>query len=277
MTNRFPDPTPEHSLQFLKLGGSLITNKRREGEARLEVITRLAREIARARENHPELSLIIGHGSGSFGHVPADKFGTRQGVQTASQWLGFAEVWFQASALNRLVVNALYAAGLPVISLPPSAMVTGLDGAVGAWDLAPLRAALAANLLPVVYGDVIFDRKLGGTIFSTEDLFSYLARQLKPARLLLAGTEPGVWADFPARTRLIDLISPGNYAQVSPALGGSAGTDVTGGMASKVLEMLELVQSVNNLEVCIFSGEVPGEVQRVLLGETSGTVIRLAG
>lgn len=55
--------------------------------------------------------------------------------------------------------------------------------------------ALANGILPVVYGDVVFDEVRGGTILSTEDLFQHLAHQLHPERVLLAGLEAGVWAD----------------------------------------------------------------------------------
>jgi len=44
-------------------------------------------------------------------------------VHTSEEWLGFAEVWWDASALNRLVMDALHEAGLPAIALPPSASV----------------------------------------------------------------------------------------------------------------------------------------------------------
>ena len=37
-------------LLFLKLGGSLITDKQREATVRLDVITRLAREVRAALE-----------------------------------------------------------------------------------------------------------------------------------------------------------------------------------------------------------------------------------
>ena len=56
------------NIQFLKLGGSLITDKSRPQTARLDVLERLASEIAQAYHKHPDLSLVIGHGSGSFGH-----------------------------------------------------------------------------------------------------------------------------------------------------------------------------------------------------------------
>jgi isopentenyl phosphate kinase len=263
-------------LIFLKLGGSLITDKSVPRTPRLEVLRRLVQEIAEARGANPALSLLLGHGSGSFGHVPARQYGTRQGVRTSEQWRGFAEVWREANALNRLVVDALYEAGLPVVSFPPSASVTARDGQVAAWDITPLRAALEAGLLPVVQGDVIFDTIRGGAILSTEEIFEHLARHLHPARLLLAGIEPGVWKIHPPLSDMIySEITPENLAEVLPALGGSQTTDVTGGMASKVGQMLALVQALPGLEVLIFSGLKPGLVREALLGGMEGTKIRV--
>jgi isopentenyl phosphate kinase len=260
-------------LVFLKLGGSLITDKARPKTPRLDVLERLAGEIAAAGQENPALRMILGHGSGSFGHVAGKKYGTRQGVHSPEQWRGFAEVWWDASALNRLVMETLVQAGLPAVALAPIASVIAADGQVASWDLAPLKAALQAGLLPVIYGDVIFDRVRGGTILSTEDLFAHLAIQLRPARILLAGIEPGVWADYPACTRLIPEITPHNLEEVIPALGGSAVTDVTGGMASKVQQSLDWVRQISGLEVAIFSGEKNGAVREALANDKIGTVI----
>ncbi len=261
------------NLTFLKLGGSLITDKTRPHTPRPEVIARLAEEVAAACRRAPALRLVLGHGSGSFGHVPARRYATRQGVHSREGWLGFVEVWREAAALDRLVVDALAEAGLPAIPFQPSASVTAHDGKVLAWDVTPLHRALEAGLLPVVYGDVIFDLERGGTILSTEDLFDFLARQLRPQRVLLAGLEQGVWADFPQCTRLVSEITPENWQQVAPFLGGSAATDVTGGMFSKVQQSLALARTIPGLEARIFSGVMPGMVERALNGEPVGTVI----
>lgn len=261
-------------MTFLKLGGSLITDKTRPRTPRLQSLARLAGEIAAALAEDPTMALILGHGSGSFGHVTGKRYGTRQGVYSPEGWRGFAEVWYDASALNRLVMDALHAADLPAIALPPVANLIAHDGQVAAWDLAALKAALRAGLLPVVFGDVVFDTARGGTILSTEELFAHLARQLHPGRLLLAGIEAGVWADYPACTRLVAEITLANLDEVAPALGGSAATDVTGGMADKVSQSLALARGIPGLEVLIFSGETPGRVQEALLGAKVGTVIR---
>lgn len=266
-------PSPLSPLTFLKLGGSLITDKTHPHTPRLGVLARLAEEIAAARRTQPGFRLLLGHGSGSFGHVPAKKYDTRQGVHTPQEWLGFVEVWREAAALNHLVMDALSAAEVPALSFPPSASLLAAAGQVACWDLAPLLAALEAGLLPVVYGDVVFDRALGGTIFSTEDLFTHLVRVLHPRRVLLAGLEAGVFADYPACTHLIPEITPAAYAQLAAGLSGSPATDVTGGMASKVAQALDWAQAVPDLEVRIFSAEAPGSLLAALLGEPLGTRI----
>ena len=229
---------------FLKLGGSLITLKDRPHTPRLEVLQRLAHEIAAARAQDPNLQILLGHGSGSFGHVAASQYHTRLGVKSSQDWHGFIEVWRQAAELNHLVLQALENEGLPAIALPPSATVLAEAGKVASWQLEPLLTALEKGLLPVIYGDVVFDRLLGGTILSTEDLFSYLVGQLHPARLLFAGLQPGVWADFPKNTSLLPEITPSSFPQVEAGLKGSLATDVTGGMADKVRQILAMLAVV---------------------------------
>lgn len=262
------------NLYFLKLGGSLITEKDRAHTPRPQVISRLAVEILAAIQRDPDMLVVIGHGSGSFGHVPAQEFATRQGVQTRAQWRGFNEVWRQARDLNNIVIQAFCEAGLKALSFPPSATITTQDAQVLSWNLHPIEASLHAGLLPVIYGDVVFDNQRGGTILSTEELFDYLADHLKPSKILLAGMERGVWSDYPYCTRLVREITPENYHEISASLYGSSSTDVTGGMLSKVENSLALTRRLPGLEVCIFSGEKPGNVQRALGGETVGTIIR---
>jgi isopentenyl phosphate kinase len=260
---------------FLKLGGSLITDKTRPHTPRTSKLEELAAQIMSARQIQPDMKLLVGHGSGSFGHAEANKYQTRRSVRDPEGWRGFSEVWFAASALNRLVMEALHKAGLQAMAFPPSACVTTLDGQVAAWDISPILSALDKGIVPVVYGDVVFDTVRGGTILSTEDLFGYLAHALKPQRILLAGLESGVWADFPTCSRFIAEITPGNIGEQAQSLGGSAGTDVTGGMDSKVHQMLELVQEIPSLDVLIFSGEAPGNIHKALLGGFLGTRIHI--
>ena len=258
------------SLTFLKLGGSLITDKRAAGHFHAETTRRAADEIATVLHSRPDQHLLIGHGSGSFGHVAAQRYGTANGVYTDTDWRGFAEVATAARALNALVMTTLHAAGLPVFGVQPSASVLAHNGRLVQMAIEPIRGALAHALVPVVFGDVAFDKLKGGTIISTETVFFYLAEQLRPTRILLLGEVEGVYDQTEA---IIPMITPENFTDIEAALGGSHGTDVTGGMASKVRTMLALAERVSGLEIVICGGSRPGQLTAVLNGEPAGTLI----
>lgn len=262
-------------LLFLKLGGSLITDKRGEEALRPAVLGRLAGEIRaaldearqKAHDEGNDLRLVVGHGSGSFGHVAAAEHDTRSGVHTAEEWMGFAGVSDAAARLNRLVCRALLAAGVPAVSLQPSASARCRDGAIVELAVRPVQMALDAGLVPVLYGDVAFDTVRGGTIISTEEVLGYLAREMAPSWFLLAGETTGVYDEM---GDVIPHITEENFDTFQEAVGRSRGTDVTGGMAAKVRAMLDLAAAHPGLSVRIFSGMQAGRLRQALLRPETG-------
>ncbi len=256
-------------LFFLKLGGSLITDKATPRTLRAGVLARLMDEIAAALADS-NVQLVLGHGSGSFGHVEGKRYDTRSGVRTSEGWRGFADVQAAAALLNRHVIDAARVAGLPVLNCPPSASAVCDDGKLVELAVEPIRAALDHGLVPVVQGDVAIDRARGGTIVSTEDVFGYLAPRLKPQRILLAGRDAGVLSHWPDGELVTDIVD-GMAIQA----GASQATDVTGGMVAKIHETLATIRAVPELTALIFSGDVPGRVATALKGEAVvGTVLR---
>lgn len=267
-------------LVFVKLGGSVITDKAASATARPSLIAQLAGEVARALSKQSNLQLVLGHGSGSFGHVAAQRHGTRQGVHGPAGWWGFARVAAVAAQLNRLVTELFLEAGVPVWSLQPSVTAECQAGELVSLATGPVEQALGRGLVPVVYGDVALDAVQGGTIISTEQIFTYLARRLRPEQLVLVGVVDGVFEGDPLRdpsARPIAEISALNWEEIRPRLGGSHATDVTGGMQSKVEEMVNLVRDLPGLTVRIISGERQGALEAALLslsGPPAGTLIR---
>ena len=168
-------------------------------------------------------------------------------------------------------MEALTKAGLAAIAYPPSASVYTEDGKIISWDLSSIQSTLEKRLLPVVFGDVVFDSKRGGTILSTEDLFVHLSKTLHPQRILLAGHDPGVWQDYPDCTQLYEEITSADSATLRENVSQSNAPDVTGGMADKVRQMLGLISLNPDLESLIFSGAEPGAIYSTLLGDTPGT------
>ena len=96
-------------IKVVKLGGSVITDKRSETPApRTDVLNRLAREVVEAGGE-----TIVLHGAGSFGHPGARKYRLREGLQGPDAAKGAAEVRASVGALNALVIEALREAGGP--------------------------------------------------------------------------------------------------------------------------------------------------------------------
>ncbi len=260
---------------LLKLGGSLITEKDLPETPRLAVMRRLATEVFEARRSRPDLRLVIGHGSGSFGHHMASKHQTQMGAKSPQDWHGFADVWASANHLNRLVIDSLRQAGVPAMAFPPSASAIAEGGRLMELAHEPILRAVDHGLVPVVHGDVVFDRVQGSAILSTEQVFAGLVEPLSADRLLLAGLEAGVFADFPANRTLLPELRPDDLGKIP--LGGAPSEDVTGGMAAKVRTAFDVLEGHPHLAVFIFSAETPDALYSALVGEPHGTRLVPAG
>lgn len=274
------------TLLFVKLGGSILTDKTQAERLNTATLERTVEVIAETLREQPALRLLIGHGGGSFGHYWAERYGTHRGVTDATGWLGAARVADAQGRLNRLIVGALLEAGVAAIGVPPSASTLAQGGVVQQLETATLQRMLYGArgdqatsercLVPVVHGDVVLDEQQQVAICSTEAIFEYLAPRLRPQRIVLVG-EAGVFTADPRRdpaaTR-IGRIDAGNIEAVLAQTGGSHGTDVTGGMAAKVRHMWQLVEAVPGLVVQLVGTE-PIALRQALRGEevASGTLI----
>lgn len=252
------------SLTAIKLGGSLITDKTIQASFRADVTKRIAQEIQLARVSKPDLQILLGHGSGSFGHFEANKYDTLNGVHTSQEWYGFARVAHVAAQLNKLVAEQMLDAGIPIFPIQPSASVIATDGKIHAMQLGNLQLCLEKGLVPLVYGDVAFDTVRGGTIVSTETVFDYLVANLDAVRILLVGEVDGV---YDGDGQVIPEITWENFEQISVHIGRSRGVDVTGGMYSKVRDMLQIANTPPYPIIEILNGLVPDRVYAAMMNQ----------
>lgn len=262
---------------FIKIGGSILTDKTQPEALNLPALHTVATTIAAARREQPELELLIGHGGGSFGHYWAARYGTQRGVHAPDGWQGVARVADAMGRLNRIVVDALLEAGVNAVGVQPMASAQAEAGTLRELATPVIQRMLGVGLVPVLYGDVVLDTAQGAAIVSTEELFAFLAPRLQPQRIVLVG-EAGVYTADPRRdpgAARIAQINAANIETVLEQTGASHGTDVTGGMAAKVRQMWQLVQSAEDLEVLLIGVEAEA-LRAALRGEEieAGTSIR---
>jgi len=263
-------------LYLIKLGGSLITDKTRARTARREVIDRLSAEISQLCASR-RASLVIGHGSGSFGHRAAAEHGIQRGVRSSEQLTGVGWTQRSAAILHATVMQSLLEARVPAFSLSPSSFSTAAAGGLQSVWPEPVLMALDLGLVPIVYGDVIMDREQGASISSTESVFLALVPALASRgrfvqEIVWLGETDGV---LDPDGVVIPEIDPDDIASVAAGIEGASGIDVTGGMHHR----LEATETLARLGVTswIGNGLEPGSLIRAVEGEAAGGTRILPG
>jgi len=258
-----------NDVVFVKLGGSLITKKDQPFTARPEVLARLAREIADAWDAQED-RLVLGHGSGSFGHVAAERTGLLDADADDGKAAALSRTQRAVAALHRRVVAALREAGVPVFSFAPSSAFVTSGGAPGDVRVEPLRRALELRAVPVTFGDVFLDREYGTTICSTETVFrafvgALAAQGVATERVLWFGDTDGVY-DSSGNT--IETLTPDRITRLSKDIEAPLGSDVTGGMKHRLQAVQALAR--RGIPSLITSGFEAGRLRRALRGEAGG-------
>lgn len=258
---------------MVKLGGSLITDKNVPYSVNNIVIDRLAKEVREVRAKG-NIDLVVGHGGGSFPHVSAKKYETVRGFVNGNSKYGLCIVQNDASKLNRIVVESLIKEGVSAISFQASSSCIANNSRINEFYLSTLNKLLEYGIVPVPYGDVGIDTEKGCCILSTEEIFRHLASELHPQKIVMVGKVDGVFTADPIKhkeAKQIKEIGRENWLDIKKYLGGSDGTDVTGGMIHKIEQSIEMAKL--GCEVHIINGLKEGNLERCLLGENVGTVV----
>ncbi len=230
---------------LIKLGGSVITNKDIPLSLRKNVLTRLVQEIAYAREKYPEISFVVGHGHGSFAHVPASKYQTKQGFINDESVYGMTVVLDSVAQLNRTVIHEFLRADIPAAAVRPNNSLVTNNRQADTFFTDVFEQYLKAGVVPITCGDVLMDRAQGCTIWSTEEVLSFFAhkfqqRDWEVQKVIHVTDVPGVMDE---QGKTIERITQKDWVVVEKALGQAKGFDVTGGMVLKLQQSLQLAES----------------------------------
>jgi isopentenyl phosphate kinase len=246
-------------MLILKLGGAAITDKAHANTPRLDQIQSIAHLLAQ----YPQPMILI-HGAGSFGHVIAQEYDLQNGYSGEAQREALVQLQLQLHNLNSLVVENLVAAGLPAMTIHPASMCVMKGGRIETFWLDPILNMLNLGLLPVLYGDCVWDTQQTFGILSGDQLVVYLANAVGADRVAFGTDVQGV-LDAEGKVIRQFLISAAlTDHQMSHA-------DVTGGMLGKLGEITHLKNP--HTQVHIFNLE--RQLAQFLAGDEPGTRIIL--
>jgi len=256
---------------ILKIGGSVITDKNGELAAKTDHINRIAEEIKRADIDN----LVIVHGGGSFGHPTAKKWGIKEGLKEPTQKLGFAETHHVMTVLNGLMMDALIWHEIPAVSYAPCTCFVTENGRIKGYESQVLEKMMDMGFTPVLYGDAVIDEKMGFTILSGDQLISYLAVKMKAEKIVIGVDTDGLYEADPKvdpNAKPYLRLNLEQLKKVQAKIGKSQTTDVTGGMAGKISELIPAVEA--GIKVQIINATRNLRVLRGLTGEKiEGTII----
>lgn len=254
----------ESKPTILKIGGSVITDKSRELQARIPTINRVAEEIQQADLR----KLIIVHGGGSFGHPLAKRYRLTEGFKEETQKNGFSETHHMMTVLNGLFMDALIQRNIPAVSIPPCSCIMAENGRIQHFQDAPLKTLLSMGFSPVLYGDPVLDSKLGFTILSSDQLVSVLATQFIAERIIIGVDVDGLYNADPKvekTAKMFKHLTLKELKKVRNRLGSSTSCDVTGGMFGKMAELIPAIEL--GIPVTVVNGTKPDHIYKALKGK----------
>lgn len=244
-------------LTILKLGGSVITEKDEPETIDSDAIERSVRAIASTLTEGDQI--VVVHGGVSFGHHYAAKHGvsSTEGTHNAAS---VAEIHRSMCTLSERIVDTLHGRGIEALPIRPLSVASRTDGKLR-FPSEQIASMLSEGFVPVTHGDPIVHHSGGVKILSGDEIVVSLARQLDADHVGLCSTVPGVLDENGGVIATID-----GYDEVAATLGESEATDVTGGMAGKVRQLLEL-----DVPASVFDLD---QLEQFLADGTAGTVIR---
>ena len=150
---------------LIKLGGSVITEKKKPLTPRKNAIEKIGRAISKITE-----PAIIVHGGGSFGHFWSVKYDMHT-KEAKCKPKGVAIVKNSMVALNNIVLDGLLKGGTAPYCAPPFGITrAGKLLPQGAKEIAEIARH---ELVPVTYGDAMWHSKGKSFILSGDRIINF--------------------------------------------------------------------------------------------------------
>ena len=246
-------------IYFIKLGGSLITDKSKPLHDRPDIIKNIARELGQAYKERPEDKWVIGTGAGSYGHYTVQSVKYRD---NPSDPLRIAAVHASAEKLCHLVIAALIDEGIPAGIFSPFQHIHQMRSEL-VVNSEQLTKMLSAKIVPVTHGDIILNDSGSSLILSTEKALHGLAEHFSKDKMTIYVTSVDGVLDKDSQAIPVFDHKMSLHEHLNKDF------DVTGGMSQKVQEGFTALGYSSR--VYIINGLHTGNLTAALNLETVGT------
>jgi isopentenyl phosphate kinase len=218
------------------------------------------------------------HGAGSFGHILANKYKLDEGFKSPKQLAKVAEVKKDVRELNLKIIKILITHTLNPISISPSSIIVNKNKMIDSIDMKAFERPMELQFIPVTFGDIVMDKKLGFSICSGDQIILHLAKNFKPDKVVFVTNVDGLLTKPPTGPRSQDLIediditSSSDLALVKSVKAKMKVADVTGGILTKLKISMEMAKF--GIESYIINGSVKSRLKNCLLNrDITGTRI----
>ncbi|GAB4218996.1 MAG: isopentenyl phosphate kinase [Candidatus Microgenomates bacterium] len=261
-------------LIFIKLGGGLITDKTTPLKINDDVIDSLIFQLKHIIGQRNDLNFIIGNGAGSFGHYFAEKYKTENGYVNFSLE-GLVQIHHSVLTLNKIIIDKLIENKINCFTIHPSSFIFSSNKKTKKILVDQIIGLLNQKIIPLVYGDVIIDEKIGSVVYSTEKIFNELIKKLyKKFRIegvIYCTDVDGVYDE---KQKVIEKITNDDLRNLKKNIYKIKGFDVSGGMLHKIEESLKIAKKYN-IKTLIFNGYKDSNLLRYFMGEkVVGTIVK---
>jgi len=230
-------------MLLIKLGGSIITNKKKPLSAKRKTIDSIVSSFRKINED-----FVVVHGGGSYGHYWSVKYNMHTKPKKYDI-KGVSIVKNSMIELNKIILDSFLKNKLNPYCIPPTDFVMG-NKPINKKIL-EIKKIANSGFIPITYGDALWFGNKKSYILSGDKIMSLLARVLKPRLSIFVLNEDGLYSDIKTKKLIYDFKDEKIFIKKTLM-------DVTGGMSRKVAEAS--IISKMGLKVFFVNGNKPERI-----------------
>ncbi len=260
-------------VTILKIGGSVVTHKRREGGLRQTTVRKIAKELYRAIHQNPQ-NLILIHGAGGEAHKIAHSFNLKEGAVGKSGIKGALKTHTVVASLNQDIATIFQKENVPVFPMQTNAFFYRRKSRLVFHNFSDIEKIMSLGMIPLFYGDMIQDDLKNFSILSGDTIAMECAKKFKAERILFATDVDGIYAEDPqvnTKAKLVPIITRKEAGDIFKKTYLGTERDTTGQMRGKLKNILNME---TNADILIFNGLKTGNIKKALTKKIVGTHVK---